>query len=88
MTKRQITRSQALPKNLFHGTPSMENSPSLTKGMKVIREYIVKKRSRSSSRRCSNSSSSRRSRNSSNGIGTGSGRGRGRGRGTGQWQWQ
>lgn len=43
MTKRQITRSQALPKNLFHGTPSMENSPSLTKGMKVIREYIVKK---------------------------------------------
>ena len=42
MTKRQITRSQALPKNLFHGTPSMENSPSLTKGMKVIRDYIVR----------------------------------------------
>ena len=42
MTKRQITRSQALPKNLFHGTPSMENSPSLTKGMKVIRDYVVR----------------------------------------------
>lgn len=42
MTKRQITRSQALPKNLFHGTPSMENSPSLTKGIKVIRDYIVR----------------------------------------------